>query len=191
MAKYVLYERGEEELNSLIKRIESFVVVNDFDAIIAIPIMNGALQIAIEILKHFNKYESNIDQYFFPIKVSSYVENRKKGKADIKLDDFPVSVIAGIIEKYKKPLIMIIDDIVDTGETLRAVYERIVRLLFNYTSSFRCITVSLIVKANKTKFLPNFVSIVDYNDRWWVGFGMDDNGANRFTKKLYYIEKEE
>ena len=31
MAKYVLYERGEEELKSLIKRIESFVVVNDFD----------------------------------------------------------------------------------------------------------------------------------------------------------------
>ena len=168
----------------IIEPLMKYIEGNNIHNLIVIPILTGAMQLTVEILKHFNGIESNIDHYIYPIKVSSYVHNEQKG--DIKIEYFNDIEFIKLYETLNDKIILIIDDIVDTGETIENIKKRI-SLLINDEKLIKIVT--LIWKSNKSKIKPDYFCIDDKDDRWWVGYGMDDNGANRITNGLYYINK--
>jgi hypoxanthine phosphoribosyltransferase len=176
------YEKVNFSLNEVIDEIKEEFKKNNHDILIVLPIMTGAMQFTVELLKNINGIEDNINHIIHPVIIKSYYVNEQKTSPTIKY--FQDIEFVKDVRKYKNPMIMIIDDIIDTGETVEFLIKYINKLIDN--KIYIC---SLVWKSNKSKINPDFYCIEDRYDRWWVGFGMDDNDMNRFTKSLYYLIK--
>jgi len=174
------YEKVNFSINEIIDEIKEEFKKNNHDILIVLPIMTGVMQFTVELLKNINGIENNINHIIYPVVIKSYYANKQKKSPTIKY--FEDIEFVRDVKKFNNPMIMIVDDIIDTGETVEFLTKYIKELTDN--KIYIC---SLIWKSNKSKIKPNFYCIEDRYDRWWVGFGMDDNNMNRFTKELYFL----
>jgi len=175
--------RKRVSIRRLVKAIDNYCKKHSINEIIAIPIMTGAMQLTVELLKKFS-IENGYRNAILPIIVSSYIANEVKG--NIKMKYFDTEKFIELTSTDTNRLVLIIDDIVDTGETLEYVYFYLTKLVRK--SNIHIKTAALIVK-NTTKFWPDFYQYEDINNEWYVGYGMDDNDFNRITNGLYAINK--
>ena len=85
---------------------------------------------------------------------------------------------------YKDNHVIVVDTILDTGLTLKALYERFLKI--------NCQSLSFAVLIDKTKseiFKPDFLGISADPEKFLVGYGTDYNGKWRGAPCLYEFEK--
>ena len=80
---------------------------------------------------------------------------------------------------------IIVDDLMDTGETLKKVIENI-----NQTVSKDVYSVVLLDKLGRRNNIiqPDFSCFELYDDKWVVGYGMDYQGKFRGLEYIGYLE---
>ncbi|MCB0497195.1 MAG: hypoxanthine phosphoribosyltransferase [Cyclobacteriaceae bacterium] len=135
-----------------------------------IAILNGSFIFASDLLK-----EINLDCEISFIKLSSYTEMASTGN---------VKELIGINENIFNRDVVIIEDIVDTGNTMKGVMGE-----FKERGAKTIEIVSLLVKPEA---LVNAIDIkyvgFEIPDKFVVGYGLDYDGLGRNKKAIYQIK---
>lgn len=136
---------------------------------IFIVVLNGAFMFASDLLK-----EVSIPCEISFIKLKSYNGLTPSEK---------VSELIGISEDLKNRTIIIIEDIVDTGNTL----NKLINLLFEKNvKQIKVATALFKPDAYKKKIKIDYVGI-EINNNFVVGYGLDFEGQGRNLKELYEL----
>ena len=134
-------------------------------------VLNGAFFFASDIIKKFN---GNCEMSF--IKVASYEGTKSSGD---------VSTVMGVEPSLKGRDVIIIEDIVDTGNTIEAIVEI---LRQEEVKSYRIATLFYKPKAYTKDEKINYVGLEIEND-FIVGYGLDYNGLGRNLNDIYKLKK--
>lgn len=135
-----------------------------------IAILNGSFIFAADLLK-----EVSIECTISFIKLSSYEEMESSGK---------VHTLLGLNENVFGRHVVIIEDIIDTGNTMKSVLDE-----FRERGVSSVEVVSLLMKpeALQTPLEIKYVGF-DIPNAFVVGYGLDYDGYGRNTKALYQIK---
>ena len=87
-----------------------------------------------------------------------------------------------IIFQVKNKNILVIDDICDTGHTLKYVSDEL-----NKSKPQSIVTAVLLNKLIKSKVFKANKSLFDIPDKFVVGYGLDFNDRYRFLKNIYNL----
>lgn len=163
---------SEEKINNAVQtvanKINSDLKEKD---VLFMGILNGSFMFASDLFK-------NIDikcQITF-VKVASYQGTISSGN---------VKRLIGINEDIKGKIVVIIEDIVDSGNTL----ESIIRQLQGYEPAEIRIATFLYKPDAYTKDIPlDYVGFEIPND-FIVGYGLDYDGYGRNLKEIYTLKK--
>ena len=135
-----------------------------------LAVLNGSFMFAADLMK-----KVNIESEISFIKVASYSGTTSTGK---------VNQLIGINEEVKGRTVVIIEDIVDTGNTI----EIISALLKEQGAAEIKIATLLFKPEAYTKSLPiEYTAIVVPND-FLVGYGLDYNGLGRNLADIYVLD---
>lgn len=138
--------------------------------IILVGILNGAAFLTVDLARKIKNARIEFT------KVSTYQKECRVAMPtiDLKLD----------VSKWKDSLIVVIDELIDTGHTMSFVYEHIKGRLPSSSSVISCV----MFKKHKghDTFAPDIVGFPHLPDVWLVGYGMDDNGYNRQEKMVQW-----
>ena len=163
----------EHELSIKIKILAKHLADDHRDdktPVVAICILNGGFVFFTDFIRAMD-----IDLECDFMRVKSYVSKRKQGDIEITKDlETPI----------KGKHIYIIDDIYDTGNTVKAVvdYLRVKRP--------KSISVVTLLKRENSphKVEVPIYDVITIGDEWVVGYGMDDeNGHCRNYKNIYKV----
>ncbi len=135
-----------------------------------IAILNGSFMFASDLLK-----EINLDCEISFMKLSSYEEMNSTGT---------VRELIGLTENVFKRNVIIIEDIVDTGNTMKNVLEQ-----FKDRGVKSVEVVSLLIKPEA---VVNDIEIkyigFEIPNKFVVGYGLDYDGFGRNTKAIYQLK---
>jgi hypoxanthine phosphoribosyltransferase len=147
----------EEAVTDLANRINAFYQGND---IYAIAVLNGSFIFCADLIRKLN---SEIDINF--ISASSYHATKSTGRVDLDISQ----LYARSFERD----ILIIEDIIDTGLTLRVLINA---LKERGAKSIKI--AALLCKGKDAKIDVDFKGI-EIEDKFVVGYGLDFNGKYR------------
>ena len=135
-----------------------------------ICILNGSFMFATELFKRINLLDSEISF----AKFSSYEGVETTGK---------VKSLIGLNENIKGRNVVILEDIVDTGITIKHIFEQIQKMEPN-----QVLLASLLLKtkAKEDNIHPDYVGFEIPND-FIVGYGLDYNGYGRNLIDIYSV----
>ncbi len=165
--KFIPHEEIESAVTQMAKQINQELAGED---VLFICILNGAFVFAAELMQKINILESEISF----LKLSSYEGTDTTGR---------VNELIGLNEPIEGRIIVIIEDIVDTGNTIIKVMET---LKSRNPKSIKI--AALLVKPGKFNNMMN----IDYqgmeigND-FIVGYGLDYNRKGRNLKDIYKV----
>jgi len=134
-----------------------------------LAVLNGSFLFAADLLKKI-KIECEISF----IKVSSYTGTASTGK---------VNTLIGVNENLHKRPVIILEDIVDSGNTLEAVIGEIKK---HNPDTIRIATLFFKPETYKKKIALDYVGIKVPN-QFLVGYGLDYNGLGRNLKDVYSL----
>ena len=160
------------EINSRIKELATEINAAYKDKRpIFIAILNGSFMFASDLFK-----EINIDAEICFIKLASYKGTRSTGN---------VITSIGLDEPLKDRHVVIIEDIVDTGNTLHQFLPQ----LFNQQPASLKIA-ALLHKPTALKY-PIVIDYLGFSvpDIFLLGFGLDYDGLGRNMKEIYVLDK--
>jgi hypoxanthine phosphoribosyltransferase len=144
--------------------------------VVVVPLLTGALFFAADLLKRITE-----SVQIAPIKSRSYQPesvNTDLPKVNIEL--------LGLVPRDRA--ILIVDDICDSGRTLRVVESEFYSLGAIHVESFVLIQRILPKeKESPNMHIPKWVCFEYPGNEWFVGYGMDDAGSNRNLKDIYII----
>ena len=166
--EYISSDKINARINDLAKELN--IYYEDKEPIL-VGVLNGSIYFMMDIIKKLNfKYQIDF------IKASSY-----KGTERMNL-----STDLLLKEKYKYKDILIIEDIIDTGNTMNKIYKDMHECDI---SEFRVI--SLLNKQNKLRKILFTINWIGFNiiDKYVIGYGLDYNNLFRYLKDIY-IEDE-
>lgn len=134
-------------------------------------ILNGAFLVASEIIKRF---KGDCEVAF--VKLGSYEGTASTGT---------VNTLMGLNISLEGRHVIVIEDIVDTGNTLEAIEE-----LLNEAgvASSRTATLFFKPEAYKKEFPINYIGMEIPND-FIVGYGLDYDGLGRNLTQVYKLKK--
>lgn len=137
-----------------------------------LAVLNGSFMFAADLMK-----KVNIECEISFVKVASYEGTSSSGK---------IKQLIGLNEDIKGRTVVIIEDIVDTGNTIENVWEQLKTL---GVADIRIAT--LLFKPNAyTKTVPiEYAAIVIPND-FIVGYGLDYKGFGRNLEDIYVLDYE-
>jgi hypoxanthine phosphoribosyltransferase len=135
-----------------------------------IPVLNGSFLFAADLAKYLT-----IDCEFSFIKASSYKGERSTGVID---------ELIGLNEEIQNRHVIIIEDIVDTGNTLARLLPE---LQLKLPASLKIASLLFKPSALKADLVVDFCGITIPND-FIVGYGLDYNGLGRNLRNIYKIE---
>ncbi|HEX8546222.1 MAG TPA: hypoxanthine phosphoribosyltransferase [Cytophagaceae bacterium] len=135
-----------------------------------IVILNGAFIFAADLIKAIE----------FPcqvsfVKVSSYQGVENSGS---------IKTLFGLSDNLENRNLIIIDDIVDTGNTMDFMVNT---LRPSKPASIECVSLLLKPDAYNNKYELKYIGFTIPND-FVVGYGLDYNGYGRNLKDLYHIK---
>lgn len=113
------------------------------------------------------------------VRVNSYFGNKQTIIKNIDFD-WP-------LESLKKKDVIIVDDIFDTGNTIREVSSRISPYIGKLSWCCLLKRKSCATTLKKTKLIPGSIIIPDSS--FVVGYGLDYNGKYRNLKDIYRLEQ--
>ena len=134
-------------------------------------VLNGAFVFAAELIKRFN-HECQVSF----VKLSSYQGVQSSGT---------INSLIGLNEDIKGKDVIIVEDIVDTGQTIANIVENI---LNKNPRSIEVATLLYKPKSYQKQISIKYKAIEIGND-FIVGFGLDYNGLGRNLEEIYIIEK--
>ena|SRR5436190_7821445 len=135
-----------------------------------LAVLNGSFLFAADLLKKI-KIECEISF----IKVSSYSGTTSTGK---------INTLIGVNENLNKRPVIILEDIVDSGNTLEAVMGEIKK---HNPDTIQIATLFFKPEAYKKKIILDYVGIKVPN-QFLVGYGLDYNGLGRNLKDVYALK---
>lgn len=134
-----------------------------------IAVLNGAFMFAGELMK-----QVSIPSEITFVKLASY-----DGTASTER----LQTILGLSEDIKDRVVVIVEDIVDSGNTMTSLIKE----LENYKpQDVRIATLLFKPAALKYKIKPDYVAMEIPND-FIVGYGLDYNGYGRNLKDIYKV----
>ncbi len=135
-----------------------------------LAILNGSFMFASDLMKQLT-----IDCEISFVKLSSYEGTTSTGK---------IKQLIGIDENIKGRTVVIIEDIVDTGNTIENVWKQLKEL-----DPIEIKVATLLFKSDAfLKTVPiEYAAIVVPND-FMVGYGMDYNGLGRNLNDIYVLD---
>jgi hypoxanthine phosphoribosyltransferase len=132
-----------------------------------VVLLNGAFVFAADLLRHFNE---NIETFF--IKITSYQDLTSTGL---------VSFDTSKLDELKGRKLILIEDIIDTGNTMHHVVNYLVKIGVDDLS-----ICSLLVKPGKFEYdLTIKYFGFEISDEFVVGYGLDYNEKGRNLKHIY------
>ena len=138
---------------------------------IFICVLNGAFLFASELIKRFD-YECEVSF----VKLSSYDGINSSG--DVKN-------LIGLNENIKGRNLIIVEDIVDTGNTIESLYDN-----FKTHKPKSLEIATLLFKPNAyQKNIPVKYPAINVGNEFLVGFGLDYNGIGRNFQDIYIIDE--
>ena len=119
------------------------------------------------------------------IEIGNFVLERNIVVTVIRHDIKTESTISKVIRVLREHKYIIVDDLMDTGETLKKVIENIYQ-----TVSKDVYSVVLLDKLGRRNNIiqPDFSCFELYDDKWVVGYGMDYLGKFRGLEYIGYLE---
>ena len=163
----------EEDIQKEIKRVASEINRDYKDKEpLFLCILNGSFMFAADLLK-----DVNIPCNVSFVKVASYVGTDTTGK---------VKELMGLQEDVEGRHIVIVEDIVDTGYTMRDVLDSLAKK--NAASVNVC---ALLCKPDKLKVDINLKYLaMNIPNGFIVGYGLDYDGFGRNSRDIYKIVKD-
>ncbi len=138
-----------------------------------ICILNGAFMFASELLKELELPDAEISF----LKLASYSGTSSSGS---------VKELIGLNEEISGRTVVILEDIIDTGNTMKGVIEQ---LLGKGAREVKIATLLFKPEALKVDLKVDYVGIVIPND-FIVGFGLDYDRRGRNFKDIYTLVKD-
>ncbi len=137
-----------------------------------LPVLNGSFMFAGDLMK---KISMDCELSF--IKIASYEGAASTGK---------IRQLIGLNEEIKGRTVVIIDDIVDTGNTIESVWKQLQIL-----GAAEIKIAALVFKPDAyTKTVPiDYAAIVIPND-FIIGYGLDYKGLGRNLEDIYVLDCE-
>jgi len=150
----------------------------DFQSINIVPIMTGSILFATKLLTELEKYRPGAYK-IFPLTAKTYGNNMESQGTTI----YGYGLISDSLDNGSPTII--VDDLMDTGETLKTVIENIYQ-----TVSKDVYSVVLLDKLGRRNNIiqPDFSCFELYDDKWVVGYGMDYQGKFRGLEYIGYLE---
>lgn len=161
-----------KELNNSIESLSNKINQDYSDREpIFLCVLNGAFVFAAELIKRFN-HECQVSF----VKLSSYQGVQSSGT---------INSLIGLNEDIKEKDVIIVEDIVDTGQTIANIVENILN------KNPRSIEVATLLYKPKSyqKQIPIKYKAIEIGNDFIVGFGLDYNGLGRNLEEIYIIEK--
>ena len=137
-----------------------------------ICILNGAFMFASELMKELDLKDAEISF----LKLASYSGTSSTGN---------VKELIGLNEDIKGRTVVILEDIVDTGHTIKGVIEQVSQ---KGAAAVKIATLLFKPDALKVDLQLDYVGIVIPND-FIVGFGLDYDRRGRNFKDIYTLVK--
>jgi len=134
-----------------------------------LAILNGAFMFAADLMK-----ETTIDCEISFLRVSSYQNMQSTGQ---------VSEVIGLKEDIKDRHIIILEDIVDTGQT---VYALLQNLIARKPASIEIAALLLKPDCVQHPLQVKYIGLTIPND-FVVGYGLDYNGLGRNLRNIYKV----
>jgi hypoxanthine phosphoribosyltransferase len=167
--KFRIYIESEE-IQAAIARIAQKMDVDlkNMD-VVFVPVLNGAFMFAADL---FRRITLNFQISF--LKLSSYEGTKSTGK---------VRQLIGLNEELKNKTVVILEDIVDSGNTL----DTIIRLMKNFEpASIKIATLLFKPDAYLFDHKLDYVGFQVQND-FVAGYGLDYNGYGRNLESIYKL----
>ena len=139
---------------------------------IFLGVLNGAFLFAADLFKKINT-----DCEISFIRVSSYSGTQSTGQ---------MKNIVGINMDLKDRHVIIIEDIVDTGDTMRYLFEELKK---HHCASVKLATLVFKPAALKHPLTPDYVGFEVPPD-FLVGYGLDYDGLGRNLNSIYVLKSE-
>lgn len=172
---FVPYIKEDEILAAVKKTAQE---LNDYykdatfeNAPVFVSILNGAYMFTSDLMKEIN----------FPcelsfIKVASYESTCSTGK---------MSELIGFKNSLEGRDVIVIDDIIDTGLTMKSICENIQKMLPN---SLKIVGFIHKPHAAKCELNVDFTSIVMKDNAFIIGYGLDYNEKARNLRDIYILD---
>lgn len=166
---------SEEELNHIVKTLvyQVSLDIDENEVPLFIGILNGSFLFASDFIR---QYKGNCEVSF--VKLNSY-EGTESSEV--------VNELIGINEDLTGRTVIILEDIIDTGNTLHKIYDifrnknikqlKIATLFFKPTVYRKELPIDYIGKSIEDKFI--------------VGYGLDYNGLGRNLPSVYQLTTEQ
>ncbi len=167
---YISENEISEIVASLVHKVSLDIDTKEIPLFIGI--LNGSFLFAADFIR---KYKRNCEVSF--VKLSSY-----EGTTSSNI----VNELIGINEDLTGRTVVILEDIIDTGNTLHKIYE-----IFKNKSVKQLKIATLFFKPDVyKKELPiNYIG-KNIEDKFIVGYGLDYNGLGRNLPAIYQLSKE-
>jgi adenylate kinase len=135
-----------------------------------LAVLNGSFLFAADLLRKI-KIECEISF----IKVSSYSGTASTGK---------INTLIGVNENLNKRPVIILEDIVDSGNTLEAVMSEIKK----HNPDTVCVATLFFKPGTYRKKIPLDYIGLKVPDKFLVGYGLDYNGQGRNLEDIYALK---
>jgi len=164
--KYILFDAIHEKVLKVAGRInEDYKKKNP----VFVVVLNGAFMFASDLLK-----KVNVDCEIAFVKVASYEGTKSTGS---------VKSLIGLNHNINNREVVIIEDIVDTGETIVALLDQLSR---QSPSQIKIATLLFKPKAY-TKDVPIDYVAMEVSNEFLVGYGLDYDGFGRNLEDIYIV----
>ncbi len=161
------------ELHSAIKEMAAKMITDlEGKQTLFICILNGAFMFASELMKEVELPDAEISF----LKLASYCGTSSTG--DVK-------ELIGLNEEIKGRTVVILEDIVDTGHTMKGVKAQLIE---KGAKEVKIATLLFKPDALKVELTLDYIGIVIPND-FIVGFGLDYDRRGRNFKDIYTLVK--
>ncbi|MEX0996200.1 MAG: adenylate kinase [Flavobacteriaceae bacterium] len=162
---------SEKTIATAIKKMAHDVATDLEDEVpIFIGVLNGAFMVVSDLMR---AYPGNCEVSF--VKMASYEGIASTGK---------VSELIGINEKLDGRTVILVEDIVDTGNTLEALHAIFSK---QKTKALKTATLFFKPEAYKKNLKLDYIGI-EIPNKFIVGYGLDYDGLGRNLPKVYQLK---
>lgn len=137
-----------------------------------VSVLNGAFMFSADLMRYLT-----IEPEITFIRVSSYEELQTTGK---------VKEVLGLKENIFNREILLIEDIVDTGNTLAHLYEQFATL---GPRSMKVVTLLHKPEAQVNANKPDYIGF-SIPPKFVLGYGLDYNGLGRELRDIYQLKED-
>jgi len=168
---FIPNEEIEKAIDKVAERLnQDYAGVSEADAPVLLCTLNGAVIFAAELLKRID-----FPCVFKAVKMSSYVGTQSTGEVQGDL-------AAGY--NYKGRRIIVVEDIVDTGNTIEAITGQLSKL---GAAEVKVCTLLVKPEVYKKSVKLDYVAM-EIPNRFIVGFGLDYDDLGRNIKDIYVLD---